>query len=73
MITRKKYIVKATADISVTVETSSPECMKELLESALSDVCDISAEVKNISVEEQSCLPENFKRSLYKSFTGGKA
>jgi SHS2 domain-containing protein len=53
----KKYIVRATADIAVTVETSTPENVKELLESALMDVCDISADVKDISVEEQSPLP----------------
>ena len=68
----KKYIVRATADIAVTVETSTPECIKELLESTLSDVCDISADVKNISIEEQSVLPENYKQALYDSFTGGK-
>ena len=68
----KKYIVRAIADIAVTVETSTPERMKELLESTLSDVCDISADVKNISIEEQSVLPENYKQSLYNAFTGGK-
>ena len=68
----KKYIVRATADIAVTVETSTPENVKELLESVLMDVCDISAEVKNISVEEQSPLPEHYKQALYDSFTGGK-
>lgn len=30
----KKYIVRATADIAVTVETSTPENVKELLEGA---------------------------------------
>ena len=68
----KKYIVRATADIAVTVETSTPENVKELLESVLMDVCDISAEVKNISVEERFTLPEHFIKSLYNAFTGGK-
>ena len=68
----KKYIVRATADIAVTVETSTPENGKELLESVLMDVCDISAKVKNISAEEQSSLPEHYKQSLYNAFTGGK-
>ena len=48
----KKYIVRATADIAVTVETSTPENVKELLESALMDLCDISAKVKNISLTD---------------------
>lgn len=69
---RKEYIVRAEADIAVTVETSTPENIKELLECALRDVCDISAEVKNISIEEQGALPEHYKRSLYNAFTGGK-
>ena len=68
----KKYIVRATADIAVTVETSTPENIKELLESTLMDVCDISASVTNVSIEEQSVLPENYKQSLYNAFTGGK-
>lgn len=68
----KKYIVRATADIAVTVETSTPENIKELLESALMDLCDISAKVKNISVEEQCTLPEHYIKSLYNAFTGGK-
>ena len=68
----KKYIVRATADIAVTVQTDTPERMKELLESVLMDVCDISASVSNISIEEQSVLPEHYKQALYDSFTGGK-
>lgn len=68
----KKYIVRATADIAVMVETSTPENIKELLESTLMDVCDISASVTNVSIEEQSVLPENYKQSLYNAFTGGK-
>ena len=46
--------------------------IKELLESTLMDVCDISASVTNVSIEEQSVLPENYKQSLYNAFTGGK-
>ena len=68
----KKYIVGAGADIAVRVETSTPEKVKELFESALMDLCDISAKVKNISVEEHSPLPEHYKQSLYNAFTGGK-
>lgn len=64
----KKYIVKATADIQLTVATSTPECMKQLLESALKDVCDISADVTNMSIKEYSPLPGKYKKSLEQAF-----
>lgn len=70
---RKKYIVRATADVAVTAETSTPEYIKELLESVLGDVCDVSVNVQNISIEEQSDLPDEFKLNLYRVFTGRRA
>ena len=70
---RKKYIVRATADVAVTVETSTPEYIKELLESVLGNVCDVSVDVQNISIEEQSDLPDEFKLNLYRVFTGRRA
>ena len=70
---RKKYIVRATADVAVTVETSTPEYIKELLESVLGEVCDLSVNVQNISIEEQSNLPDEFKLRLYRVFSGRRA
>ena len=70
---RKKYIVRATADVAVTVETSTPEYIKELLESVLGEICDEPANVRNISIEEQSNLPDEFKLNLYRVFTGRRA
>lgn len=48
----KTYIVRATAQIQLTVKTDKPEDMKALVESALMDVCDISADITDWSAEE---------------------
>lgn len=48
----KKYIVKATAEIEITLETDAPECAAELLQSRLMNVCDISAKVSNVRLKD---------------------
>lgn len=48
----KTYIVRATAQIQLTAETDKPEEMKELIESALMDVCDISADITGLSIKK---------------------
>ena len=55
----KTYIVRATAQIQLTAETDKPEDMKSLVESVLvesvlMDVCDVSADITNLSIEEIS-------------------
>lgn len=68
---RKKYILKATAEIKTTLETSTPEDAKKLLESVLNED-GISADISNISLQEVSEIPESFKKQLYNKFTHGK-
>lgn len=48
----KTYIVRATAQIQLTAKTDKPEEMKALVKSALMDVCDISADITGLSIEE---------------------
>nr|DAY01428.1 MAG TPA: hypothetical protein [Caudoviricetes sp.] len=48
----KTYIVRATAHIQLTAETDKPENIKSLIESALTDICDISADATEISIKE---------------------
>ena len=50
----KTYIVRATAQIQLTAETDKPEEMKSLVKSGLMDVCDVSADITNLSIEEIS-------------------
>lgn len=50
----KTYIVRATAQIMLTAETDKPEDMEALVKSALMDVCDISADVTDLSIKEVS-------------------
>lgn len=72
MNNRKKYIIKATAEIETTIETSMPEYAKEILQSCLEDFC-THAVISDLSIKESGeQLPEDFKLNLYKKFTGGK-
>lgn len=48
----KTYIVRATAQIMITVKTDKPEDMEALFKSALMDFCDISADITDWSAEE---------------------
>ena len=48
----KTYIVRATAHIQLTAETDKPEDTEALVKSALMDVCDISADITDLSAEE---------------------
>ena len=50
----KTYIVRATAQIQLTAETDKPEDMKSLVESVLMDVCDVSADITDLSIKEIS-------------------
>ena len=50
----KTYIVRATAQIQFTAETDKPEDMKSLVKSVLMDVCDVIADITNLSIEEIS-------------------
>ena len=50
----KTYIVRATAQIQLTAETDKPEDMESLVKSVLMDVCDVSADITNLSIEEIS-------------------
>ena len=50
----KTYIVRATAQIMMTAKTDKPEDMKALVKSVLMDVCDVSADITNLSIEEIS-------------------
>ena len=42
------------AQIQLTAETDKPEDMKSLVKSVLMDVCDVSADITNLSIEEIS-------------------
>lgn len=48
---RKKYILKAMAEIETTLETSTPEDAKELLESVLKEA-GVLADTSNLSLQE---------------------
>ena len=50
----KTYIVRATAQIMITVKTDKPDNVEALFKSALMDVCDVSADITNLSIEEIS-------------------
>lgn len=50
----KTYIVRATAQIMMTAKTDKPEDMKALVKSVLMDVCDVSADITDLSIEEIS-------------------
>ena len=50
----KTYIVRATAQIMITVKTDKPDNVETLFKSALMDVCDVSADITNLSIEEIS-------------------
>lgn len=48
----KAYIVRATAQIQLTAKTDKPDDMETLVKSALMDVCDISADITDLSTTE---------------------
>ena len=48
----KTYIVRATAQIQLTAKTDKPDDMETLVKSALMAVCDISADITDLSAEE---------------------
>lgn len=50
----KTYIIRTTAQIMMTAKTDKPEDMKALVKSALMDVCDISADITDLSIKEVS-------------------
>lgn len=50
----KTYIVRATAQIMITVKTDKPDNVETLFKSALMDVCDVSADITDLSIKEIS-------------------
>ena len=50
----KTNIVSAPAQIMITVKTDKPDNVETLFKSALMDVCDVSADITDLSIKEIS-------------------